>query len=81
MRQRDRTDIEKRVADTMRRLGARLLEARVAAGMTQTRLGESTGLGQAGISRLERSHFSHCELTTLVRLSKALDKPLSYFLA
>lgn len=53
----DATPDDRRVLDESRRrfgIGAKLLDRRLAAGMTQRQLADSSGVDQAEISRIER---------------------------
>ena len=57
--ERDATDEERRLLDENRRkfgIGAKLLDRRLAAGLTQRDLATASGVDQAEISRIERGH-------------------------
>nr|WP_183343185.1 helix-turn-helix transcriptional regulator [Conexibacter arvalis] len=55
--ERDATPAERRDLDARRRqfgIGAKLLERRLAAGLSQRQLADLSGIGQGDISRIER---------------------------
>ena len=66
------------------RLGSRLRDARLAAGLTQRELSQRSGIRRQNLSRLEhgRSSTTHADhalprLDTLVTLARALGVPVS----
>ena len=65
---------ERRMLDESRRrfgIGAKLLDRRLAAGMTQRQLADTSGVGQAEISRIERGQGN-----PTVQTLQALGTPL-----
>jgi len=71
---------ERRLLDEHRRhynIGAKLLERRLAAGMTQRDLAQASGVGQAEISRIERGQ-GNPTAQTLQALGAPLGVTLDY---
>lgn len=71
---------ERRLLEDSRRrfsIGAKLLERRLAAGMTQRQLADASGVGQAEISRLERGQ-SNPTAQTLQALGGPLGVTLDF---
>ena len=58
-------------------LAGQILEARKAAGVTQTELAERTGIGQSEISRIERGIGNPTE-ETLAKIGRAMGKRLAF---
>jgi ribosome-binding protein aMBF1 (putative translation factor) len=54
----------------------RIIQAREAAGLTQTQLGDKLGLPQSQISRIERNP-DHTTIRTLKKIAKALGVDVS----
>jgi transcriptional regulator with XRE-family HTH domain len=61
-----------RDGDYMKRLAARLREARIAKGLSQEELAADAGLHRTHVSLIERNRRS-VRVETLVRLARALD--------
>lgn len=61
-----------------KKLGKKIKLARVELDMTQDDLAEETGILQNGLSRYERGR-STPTLESLIKIAKALKKPVSYF--
>jgi len=74
------TDEERRELDAARvrfRIGARVLQQRLAAGLTQKQLAEASGIAQADISRIERGQINPTA-ATLETLGGPLGVTLDY---
>jgi transcriptional regulator with XRE-family HTH domain len=57
-------------------LGRTLAALRKREGMSQTELAARVGIRRQGIARIERS-AEYCSITTLKKIAKELDEPLS----
>jgi ribosome-binding protein aMBF1 (putative translation factor) len=78
--ERNATPDERRVLEESRRrfsIGARLLDRRLAAGMTQRQLATASGIDQAEISRIERGQ-SNPTVQTLHALGAPLGVTLDF---
>lgn len=76
----DSTSDERRELDAARRrfsIGARLLERRMAAGLTQQQLADASRVPQSDISRIERGH-ANPTVQTLEALGAPLGVTLDY---
>ncbi len=74
------TDEERRELDAARarfRIGARVLQQRLAAGLTQKQLAKASGIAQADISRIERGQ-TNPTAATLETLGGPLGVTLDY---
>ncbi len=74
------TDEERRELDAARarfRIGARVLQQRLAAGLTQKQLSAASGIAQADISRIERGQINPTA-ATLETLGGPLGVTLDY---
>lgn len=71
---------ELETARTQFRIGSRLLQQRVAAGLTQQQLAQASGVAQADISRIERGQ-SNPTTETLEALGKPLGVTLDLVIA
>lgn len=74
------TDEERRELDAARarfRIGARVLQQRLAAGLTQQQLAKASGIAQADISRIERGQINPTA-ATLETLGGPLGVTLDY---
>ena len=70
---------EDKVIDIRKLIGLRLKEARELMGLSQRKLGLLTGLSDKTISAYEKARVLP-PLEVLIRISKQLNKPVSYFL-
>ena len=78
--ERDATPDERRLLDESRRrfgIGAKLLDRRLGAGMTQRELADASGVDQAEISRIERGQ-GNPTAQTLQALGMPLGVTLSF---
>lgn len=70
---------EEKIIDVRKLIGLRLKEARELMGLSQRKLGLLTGLSDKTISAYEKARVLP-PLEVLIRISKQLNKPVSYFL-
>jgi len=69
----------KAVTEYERAIGVRIREARIAAGITQTELGELIGVSYQQVQKYEAGH-NRLSGARIERMVTALNRPVSYFI-